>query len=154
MLDKVPGHPWQICWFPSEDVSISPEEADERVFLFRVEACPNHGGFAPVAYPNVDRLDLHFLRGLRFVGCVRLLWDLEFGWVKLLRCSKSPSLHWVLDWWLLLTPKNGTGKGLTCGPSLVIKYHSARKNLLRGFGKGRLRSAMWHHSAKGLFALL
>jgi hypothetical protein len=36
----------------------------------------------------------------------------------------------------LLTPKNGTGKGLTCGLSLVMKYHSARKDLLRGFGKG------------------
>jgi hypothetical protein len=54
----------------------------------------------------------------------------------------------------LLTPKNGIGEGLTCGPSLVTKYHSARKNLLRGFGKGCLRSAMRHHSAKGLFALL
>jgi hypothetical protein len=30
---------------------------------------------------------LHFLRGLRLVGCVCLLWDLEFGWDKLLRCS-------------------------------------------------------------------
>jgi hypothetical protein len=29
-----------------------------------------------------------------------------------------------------------------------------RKNLLRGFGKGCLWSAMHHHSAKGLFALL
>jgi hypothetical protein len=28
---------------------------------------------------------------------------------------------------LLLTPKIGTGEGLTCGPSLVTKYHSARK---------------------------
>jgi hypothetical protein len=54
----------------------------------------------------------------------------------------------------MLTPKNGTGKRLTCGPSLVMKYHSARKNLLRGFGKGRLRSAMRCRSAKGLFALL
>jgi hypothetical protein len=54
----------------------------------------------------------------------------------------------------MLTPKNGTGKGLTCGPSLVMKYHSARKDLLRGFGKRCLRSAMRHHSAKGLFALL
>jgi hypothetical protein len=35
----------------------------------------------------------------------------------------------------MLTPKNGTGKGLTCGPSLVTKYRSARKDLLRGFGK-------------------
>jgi hypothetical protein len=54
----------------------------------------------------------------------------------------------------MLTPKNGTGKGLICGPSLVIKYHSAKKDLLRGFGKRGLRSAMRHHSAKGLFAFL
>jgi hypothetical protein len=54
----------------------------------------------------------------------------------------------------MLTPKNVTGKGLTCGLSLVMKYHSARKDLLRGFGKRCLRSAMRHHSAKGLFALL
>jgi hypothetical protein len=37
---------------------------------------------------------------------------------------------------------------------LVTKYHSAGKNLLRGFGKKCLRSAMHHHSANGLFALL
>jgi hypothetical protein len=54
----------------------------------------------------------------------------------------------------LLTPKIGTGKGLTCGLSLVTKYRSAGKNFLRGFGKECLRSAMHHHSAKGLFALL
>jgi hypothetical protein len=35
-----------------------------------------------------------------------------------------------------------------------MKYHSARKDLLRGFGKRSLRSAVRHHSAKGLFALL
>jgi hypothetical protein len=55
---------------------------------------------------------------------------------------------------ILITPKNGTRKGLTCGPSFVMKYHSARKGLLRGFGKRCLRLAMRHHSAKGLFALL
>jgi hypothetical protein len=38
--------------------------------------------------------------------------------------------------------------------SLVMKYYSARKNLLRGFGKRRLRSAMRCRSAKELFALL
>jgi hypothetical protein len=54
----------------------------------------------------------------------------------------------------MLTPKIGTRKGLTCGPSLVTKYRSTGKNLLRGFGKECLRSAMHHHSAKGLFALL
>jgi hypothetical protein len=35
-----------------------------------------------------------------------------------------------------------------------MKYHSARENLLRGFGKGHLRSAMRCRSAKGLFVLL
>jgi hypothetical protein len=54
----------------------------------------------------------------------------------------------------VLTPNNGIGKGLTCGPSLVMKYHSARKDLLRGFGEICLRSVMRHHSAKGLFTLL
>jgi hypothetical protein len=53
----------------------------------------------------------------------------------------------------MLTTKNGTRKRLTCGPSLVLRYHSARENLLKGFGKGRLRSAMCCRSAKGLFAL-
>jgi hypothetical protein len=34
MLDQLPGHPWHICWFPCEYVSVSPKEADEREFLF------------------------------------------------------------------------------------------------------------------------
>jgi hypothetical protein len=54
----------------------------------------------------------------------------------------------------MLTLKNGTGKRLTSGSSLVMKYHSARKHLLMGFGKRRLRSAMRCRSAKGLLALL
>jgi hypothetical protein len=34
----------------------------------------------------------------------------------------------------ILTPKVGTGKGLTCGPSLV-KNAIQQENLLKGFGK-------------------
>jgi hypothetical protein len=34
------------------------------------------------------------------------------------------------------------------------KYHSAGKSLLKGIGKGHLRSAVRHRSAKRLFALL
>jgi hypothetical protein len=34
------------------------------------------------------------------------------------------------------------------------KYHSTWKNLLKGIGKGCLRSAVRHRSAEGLFALL
>jgi hypothetical protein len=84
MLDLVPGHPWHVRWFLSEDVSISQKEADERVFLFRVKARPDHGSLAAVACPEVNCLDLYFLRGLRFVGYVRLLWNVEFTWGKLL----------------------------------------------------------------------
>jgi hypothetical protein len=32
------------------------------------------------------------------------------------------------------------------------KYHSAGKNLLKGIGKGCLRSAVRHRSAEGMFA--
>jgi hypothetical protein len=54
----------------------------------------------------------------------------------------------------MLTPKNGTGERLTCGPSLVINTIRLGKNLLKGIGKGRLRSAVRHRSAKGLFEIL
>jgi hypothetical protein len=53
---------------------------------------------------------------------------------------------------LLLTPKNGTGKGLTCGPSLVKKHHSAGNSPQR-IQQRYLRSVVRHHSVEGLFAL-
>jgi hypothetical protein len=34
VLNQPPRHPWHVRWFPFEYVSVSPEEADERVFLF------------------------------------------------------------------------------------------------------------------------
>jgi hypothetical protein len=52
----------------------------------------------------------------------------------------------------MLTPKIGTEKGLTCGPSLVKKRHSAGKSPQR-IRQRYLRSAVRHHSAEGLFAL-
>jgi hypothetical protein len=52
----------------------------------------------------------------------------------------------------LLTPKIGTGKGLTCGPSLLKKYHSAENSPQR-IGQRYLRSVVRRHSAEGLFAL-
>jgi hypothetical protein len=72
VLDQPPGHPWHVRGFPCEDVSVSLEEADERVFLFRVETHPNNGSLATVAHPKVDGLDLHFLRWLWLVGYVSL----------------------------------------------------------------------------------
>jgi hypothetical protein len=57
MLNQLPGHSWHVRWLPREDVAVSPEEVDERVFLFGVEAGPDGGGLAGVARPEVDRLD-------------------------------------------------------------------------------------------------
>jgi hypothetical protein len=36
ILDQFPRHPWHIRWFPCEYVSVSPEETDEREFLFLI----------------------------------------------------------------------------------------------------------------------
>jgi hypothetical protein len=83
VLDQIPGNPWHVRSFPSEDVSVSLEEVDERVFLFRVKAHPDRGSLVVVSCPKIDCLDLHFLGWLRLVGFIRLLWDVEFTWGKL-----------------------------------------------------------------------
>jgi hypothetical protein len=57
VLNQLPGHSWHVRWPPREDVAVSPEEVDERVFLFWVEAGPDGGGLARVACSKVDRLD-------------------------------------------------------------------------------------------------
>jgi hypothetical protein len=54
----------------------------------------------------------------------------------------------------VLTPKNGAGERLTCGPSSVMNTIPLGKMSSKGIGKGHLRSAVRHRSAKGLFALL
>jgi hypothetical protein len=36
MLDQLPGHHWNIGWFPCEYVSVSLKETDEREFLFPI----------------------------------------------------------------------------------------------------------------------
>ena len=43
MLDQLLGHPWHIRWFPCEYVSVSPQEADEREFLFVTQARADDG---------------------------------------------------------------------------------------------------------------
>jgi hypothetical protein len=65
VLDQPPGHPWHVRWLPSEDVSVSPKEDDERVFLFRVEARPDHGSLAVVACPEVDECGLAEINNLK-----------------------------------------------------------------------------------------
>jgi hypothetical protein len=93
VLDQPPGHPWHIRWFPYEDVLVSPEEADERVFLFPVKTIPDHGSLAVVNCPDVHDLHLHFLRWLRLVSYVGLFWDLKFSWGELVRNRMPVSLR-------------------------------------------------------------
>ena len=48
MLDQLLGHPWHICWFPREYVSVGPKEVDELEFLFVAQSCCDDGGFGVV----------------------------------------------------------------------------------------------------------
>jgi hypothetical protein len=57
VLDQLPGHSWHVRWLPCEDVAVSPEEADEHVFLLGVEAGPDGGGLSGVTCHEVDYLD-------------------------------------------------------------------------------------------------
>jgi hypothetical protein len=57
VLNQLPGHSWHVRWLPREDVAVSPEEVDEHIFLFGVEAGPDGGGLAGVTCSKVDRLD-------------------------------------------------------------------------------------------------
>jgi hypothetical protein len=70
VLDQLPGHSSHFRWLPREDVAVSPEEVDERVFLLGVKAGPDGGGLAAVTCPEVDRLDQNLLSWLRLVGFV------------------------------------------------------------------------------------
>jgi hypothetical protein len=60
VLYQPPWRPWHVRWFPSEDVSVSLEEADERVFLFRVETRPDHGSLVAITRLEIDDLHLYF----------------------------------------------------------------------------------------------
>jgi hypothetical protein len=73
MLDQLPGHSWHVRWLPRDDVAVSSEEVDERVFLFGAETRPDGGGLAVVACPEVNCFDQNLLSWLRLVSFVRLL---------------------------------------------------------------------------------
>jgi hypothetical protein len=67
-----------------------------------------------------------------------------YGGVTILCCSSLPSAN----------TKKWYRRKADLWAELGDKYHSAWKNLLKRIGKGRLRSAVRHRSAEGLFALL
>ena len=56
MLDQLLGHPWHICWFPREYVSVGPKEVDELEFLFVTQPCSDDGCFGVVSLLQLDSL--------------------------------------------------------------------------------------------------
>jgi hypothetical protein len=47
VLNHLPWYPEKTGWVPGERVRVVPEESDERVFLFIIEACPMVMGQPP-----------------------------------------------------------------------------------------------------------
>jgi hypothetical protein len=42
---------------------------------------------------------------------------------------------WFEDWWMVLTPKIGTGESLICRPNLVKKSRPAKEDFFRRFDR-------------------
>jgi hypothetical protein len=69
MLNHLPRDPRHLRWLLGKHVDISPEEGDEREFLFAVQITRNTGSLSSLS-PNLDDLhrDVFLARGLH-TGC-------------------------------------------------------------------------------------
>jgi hypothetical protein len=57
VLSQLPGDPGHIGWTRCEDVSVVPEEAGERKFLFGVEVGPDDDFLGCVGQAEANLLD-------------------------------------------------------------------------------------------------
>jgi hypothetical protein len=57
MLNQLLGHAQHIRWFPRKYVTIGSKEADERAFLFVVQAASNQSSLGRVTFLQLDGLD-------------------------------------------------------------------------------------------------
>jgi hypothetical protein len=57
VLSQLPGDSRHIRWTPCEDVSVFPEEAGEREFLFGVEVSPDDDILGCVGQAEANLLD-------------------------------------------------------------------------------------------------
>jgi hypothetical protein len=75
VLSQLPGDSRHVGWTPCEDVSVVPEEACEREFLFGVEVGPDDDFLGCVRQVEANLLDswTQFQR----CGCALLLWYLQ-----------------------------------------------------------------------------
>jgi hypothetical protein len=57
VLSQLPGDSRHIGWTPCDDISVVPEEASEREFLFGVEVGPDDDFFGCVGQAEANLLD-------------------------------------------------------------------------------------------------
>jgi hypothetical protein len=69
VLSHLPRNPRHLRWLPDKNVDISPDEGDEREFLFVVQVTQDMGSLANFS-PDLDGLyeDIFLGRGLH-TGC-------------------------------------------------------------------------------------
>jgi hypothetical protein len=81
VLSQLHGDSRHIGWTPCEDVSVVPEEAGEREFLFGVEVGPDDDFLGCVGQPEANLLDSWtWVQGR---ACAFLLWCLQGSLVDL-----------------------------------------------------------------------
>jgi hypothetical protein len=57
VLSQLPGDPGHVGWTPREDVSVVPEEAGEREFLFGIEVGPDDNFLGCVGQAEANLLN-------------------------------------------------------------------------------------------------
>jgi hypothetical protein len=69
VLNHLPRDPRHLRWLPDKHIDISPEEGDEREFLFAVQITRNMGSLSSLS-PDLDGLyeDVFLATGLH-AGC-------------------------------------------------------------------------------------
>jgi hypothetical protein len=81
VLSQLLGDTRHIGWTPCEDVSVVPQEAGEREFLFWVEVSPNNDFLGCVGQADANLLDSWtWVHGR---ACTLLLWYLQGSLVDL-----------------------------------------------------------------------
>jgi hypothetical protein len=81
VLSQLPGDTRHIGWTPCEYVSIVPEEAGEREFLFGVQVGPDDNFLGCVGQAKVNLFDSW--TWVQSCSCTLLLWYLQSSLVDL-----------------------------------------------------------------------